>query len=72
MIPLKHLKNNSKVADVDVDQDGYFVYLKNGWTIDPVGGCHCYCEDTIKGAYDKLKSVVKCSCNDCKNNLVVW
>lgn len=52
--------------DVDVNEDGYFLYLTPGWTFDNEI-VHCRNFDTMAELRAAVKTdVIKCQCTECK------
>ncbi len=58
------IKRHSKVDLVQRDGEGYFVYLKKGWTIDNAG-CHCFSAISVRDALQQLSEAWKCHCSEC-------
>jgi len=50
------------------DSDGYWIDLTPGWKSgdDPIGCVHGIHEDTKREALAKMKSVMKCDCDECE------
>ncbi len=47
------------------DEDGYWLYLKRGWSdADEIGPLHCIHEDTKREAY--RHQVIRCFCKECQ------
>lgn len=61
----------SKHPKVDEwERDGYFIDMKQGWTIDAVAskygdGVHCFGADTLKESLETLRMAVPCKCPSC-------
>ena len=47
------------------DSDGYWIDLRPGWIVR--GDAHGIVEDSKKAAYAKLRQVVPCDCEECRN-----
>lgn len=65
------LEKHPKVDEVIGQRGDYFIYMKDGWTIDAVGsahndGCHCFGADTVKEALDILRTAEVCVGTCCK------
>lgn len=58
------MKQTDLIEEEYRDSDGYWIYLKRGWTIP--GDAHGIVENTKRQARASLADVVPCDCADCK------
>lgn len=55
----------TRVDDAEKDEDGVWIYLKDGWQDSTNPTCHTIHEDTWKDAIAVLKATEPCSCKGC-------
>ena len=55
----------SVVAREERDEDGFWIYLKDGWQDGSNPGSHTIVEDTRRAALAKLLDVIPCTCPQC-------
>lgn len=65
-IPEKYRNHIEDWSDERHFGNGYFVTLV-GLTIDPLGPCHCFSEDTIKDVISTISTASKCNCDICES-----
>jgi hypothetical protein len=63
-----NIVNNDPRVDkaFDEGEDGIWIWLKKGWTADPMGA-HDVHEWKAKDAVRVFKGIVPCTCDDCAN-----
>jgi len=64
------LKKDKRIAFIDDERefgDGYFVYLKDGFSFDH--DTHVFSENTIREVKESLTRVYPCECSQCKKAL---
>ena len=64
------MQTDKRIALIDDEResgDGYWVYLKDGFSFD--GDSHVFSESTIKDIKKSLTRVYPCECVQCKNAL---
>lgn len=54
------------IEETQIDSDGFWIYLKPGFRAAEKNFEHLIHEDTKAKAYDRLREVVVCHCDDCK------
>ena len=69
------LRNHPAVEDVSDERaqgNGVIVTLRPGHTVDPLGGCHVFGEDTPSAALQHVRRIEKlvCACGKCKAAIV--
>lgn len=63
-------KRQHQIKYIDDERDmgeGYWIYLKAGWSKGDEPGCHIIHEDTVKDCAKQMTAVVACQCDDCLN-----
>jgi hypothetical protein len=59
---------DSRIDQIQRDEDEYFVYLKYGWKLD-LGTArdfqHCFGAANLKEIKENMKSVIPCTCPSC-------
>jgi hypothetical protein len=65
---LARLKQDPRVADAFRDSDGYWVWMRPGWTADP-RDAHDIHEDTIRAVLARFRGVQPCACDGCREAL---
>jgi hypothetical protein len=62
---LKQIQADPRVSEAFHDSDGYWVYLKAGWSNG--NPCeHIIAEDRIADVKSKMRGIVPCGCKECK------
>lgn len=56
---------DKRIASIERDIDGWWVYLKPGWIVADEG-THAIVEDRKRDALDKMVLVQPCSCAECE------
>jgi hypothetical protein len=58
---------DKRIASIERDVDGWWVYLKPGWIV-VNDWTHAIVEDRKRDALGKMSQVVPCDCEDCKRS----
>ncbi len=58
------VNNDPRVAEVFLDDDGFWLWLNSGWTCDPLDA-HDGHEDTATALLRRYKSIQRCACDSC-------
>lgn len=62
---LKQIQDDPRVSEAFRDSDGYWVYLKAGWSNG--NPCeHIIVEDRVADVKRKMGWIVPCACKECK------
>ena len=67
---MKHPNKVDYIGDERGSNNGYWIYLKPGWTAD-VGGAHHVHEFSVKECMSYFRGVVPCDCEQCEYELKV-
>lgn len=63
---IKAHPHTEDISDERSSGDGYWVYLKKGYQMEPSSMTHSVHEDTPSKALAALKKIVPCDCEYCK------